>query len=218
MLVKFFFFSFPENLFTPIFSNTLYTKRVLPYSRGVLKGIAAFDQDRAECTFRKTAACPCSKVVYGIIKGEHSERFQINPGTGELAYAADDIGYETEFKATIVARNIDEFGNLNRSSRYTGYANVRIIVTSDVEESETLLREILPYPNIYIWQQQEADDEEEIDHVGVGIEDNINKMGEKKSSLSSPEDWLKLKEGPMDHEKHHSRVKRVCLLTEILIM
>ncbi|CAC5402563.1 unnamed protein product [Mytilus coruscus] len=143
-------------MFPPVFSRTVYTKEVLPYSRGVLRGLAAFDKDRAECSYKKHVLCPCSKVVYGILKGEDSDKFQINPDTGELAYAANNIGHETELKVIIVARNIDEFGQVIKSNTGTGHATVRIKITSNINiEEELVMREILPYPNTFNWRDQD---------------------------------------------------------------
>lgn len=143
-------------MFPPVFSRGLYTKEVLLYSRGVLRGLAAFDNDRAECSYKKHVLCPCSKIIYGIVKGEDSDKFQINPDTGELAYAANDIGHETELIVIIAAQNIDEFGQVIKSNRDTGYATVRIKVTSSINSKEELvMREILPYPNTFNWRFQE---------------------------------------------------------------
>lgn len=143
-------------MFPPVFSRGLYTKEVLLYSRGVLRGLAAFDNDRAECSYKKHVLCPCSKIIYGILKGEDSDKFQINPDTGELAYAANDIGHETELIVIIAAQNIDEFGQVIKSNRDTGYATVRIKVTSSINSKEELvMREILPYPNTFNWRFQE---------------------------------------------------------------
>lgn len=188
-----------ENLFVPVFSDTLYTKQVLPYTRGVLRGIAAFDRDRAECTFRKHADCPCSKVIYGIIKGDDSERFQINPDTGELAYSAEDIGHETEIKVIIVARNYDGSGYSMRSSKDTGYATVRIQIKETIDTGEKImLREILPYPNIYSWRTED-DSEQEDDEEQLEFE-----AGAGSSTLIGQDDVL-----TSYFRNEHSRIKRV---------
>lgn len=188
-----------ENLFVPVFSDTLYTKQVLSYTRGVMRGIAAFDRDRAECTLRKHADCPCSKVIYGIIKGDDSERFQINTDTGELAYSAEDIGHETEIKVIIVARNYDGRGYLMRSSKDTGYATVRIQIKETIDTGEIImLREILPYPNIYSWRTED-DSEPEDDAEQLEF-----KAGAGSSILIGQDDALMSYVG-----NGHSRIKRV---------
>ncbi|XP_062617688.1 uncharacterized protein LOC134279333 [Saccostrea cucullata] len=146
------------NLYAPEYVHRTFVAKVETFSRGVLRGVAAIDQDSSSCAEAGYTQCYCSRVIHRLMNvSSNIGEFKINHDTGDLSY---DVMTEDVIVLNIAAYNYDEFGYPDIQDKHIGHAKVKIYVTDKaIKDLETHLFIMENVPNIYNWRVEDFEEE-----------------------------------------------------------
>ncbi|XP_033746429.1 uncharacterized protein LOC117331700 [Pecten maximus] len=154
-----------NNIHHPSFAREKYEAVAVPGTRGVLRGIAAFDKDSSTCVITRAPTCPCAQIYYTIVDADDLPwRFYINPRTGDLSYDVLDVGTDKEFLVEIAAVNTHHNGTVDLEGQHAGFATVRVLVTDATDNTKKSHSLVSLHPNRDVISWRDGPDTSQFQH------------------------------------------------------